>query len=84
MRRFGGSYEQDHVRVLNFLYTHYRSKGFMPSQREIADEVGWRSTSCANETLHRMEREGLIVVHRPFKRAITITDAGMVALTDVM
>ena len=48
-------------RLLDFIVEHTEREGFAPSQREIADALGFSSLGTVQNYLVRLEREGLIV-----------------------
>lgn len=70
------------IEVLRYIRDTVRMRGYPPSQREIAAAVGWASASDANATLRTLEARGLLRLAPGIPRGITITDAGMVALTE--
>lgn len=47
-------------RVLSYIQSEIRERGYAPSVREIADAVGLRSTSTVHGHLMRLEKKGLL------------------------
>lgn len=62
-------------RVLNYIQTVIRERGYAPSVREIADAVGLRSTSTVHGHLMRLEKKGLLYRDAMKPRAIGLTSA---------
>ncbi|MBI9013614.1 MAG: MarR family transcriptional regulator [Clostridiales bacterium] len=58
--------------ILEFIELNIRQKGFPPSIREIASEVGLSSTSTVSGHLVRLERKGYIKRIPDTSRAIII------------
>ena len=61
-------------RILEFLKSEIRTKGYPPSVREICDAVGLKSTSTVHGYLERLEKKGLIRRDATKPRAIEILD----------
>lgn len=58
--------------ILDFIKLNIMQKGFPPSIREIAEEVGLKSTSTVAGHLTRLERKGYITRVPGSPRAISI------------
>jgi len=58
--------------ILDVIKRKIEEKGFPPSIREIADEVGLKSTSTVAGHLTRLERKGYITRTPGTSRAISI------------
>lgn len=59
-------------RVLAYIQSEIRRRGYAPSVREIADAVGLRSTSTVHGHLMRLEKKGLLYRDAMKPRAIGI------------
>ena len=59
-------------RVLSYIQSEIRERGYAPSVREIADAVGLRSTSTVHGHLMRLEKKGLLFRDAMKPRAIGI------------
>lgn len=59
-------------RVLAFIQSEIKQRGYAPSVREIADAVGLRSTSTVHGHLMRLEKKGLLYRDAMKPRAIGI------------
>lgn len=57
-------------RVLAYIQSEIRERGYAPSVREIADAVGLRSTSTVHGHLMRLEKKGLLYRDAMKPRAI--------------
>lgn len=71
--------ERDIIRIIR---ESVERDGFVPSQREIAAGCGLSSPASTNANLRVLAAKGLITMRPGNPRAITITAAGMVALTE--
>jgi len=58
--------------ILDFIELNIKQKGFPPSIREIANEVGLSSTSTVSGHLIRLERKGYITRVPGTSRAISV------------
>jgi repressor LexA len=83
------SFPRKHVRdeadaqiALKLIHDTMRDRGYPPSRREIAEACGWSSQSSAQRLVRQMESQGLIRTDPLIPRAVQITEAGMVALTE--
>jgi repressor LexA len=65
--------------ILDFIRDHLAEHGYLPSIREIGDEVGLTSTSTVSHHLKRLERVGLIRRAAYKSRASAPVDAKAVA-----
>jgi len=61
--------------ILEFLQRHFAKKGYMPSQREIADHFGFRSLGTVQDYLNYLSQYGLIEKTWNGKRATKILDS---------
>lgn len=59
-------------RVLAYIQSEIRERGYAPSVREIADAVGLRSTSTVHGHLTRLEKKGLLYRDAMKPRAIGV------------
>ena len=59
-------------RVLSYIQSEIRERGYAPSVREIADAVGLRSTSTVHGHLMRLEKKGLLYRDAMKPRAIGV------------
>ena len=59
-------------RVLAYIQSEIRERGYAPSVREIADAVGLRSTSTVHGHLMRLEKKGLLYRDAMKPRAIGV------------
>jgi repressor LexA len=75
-------FEQQQARVLAYIREHVEQNGFPPSVREIGERFGYLSPSGPHNLLRALVDRGLLTVRRDTPRAMTITEAGMKALTE--
>ena len=73
--------EADAQIALKLIKDTMTQRGYPPSRREIAAACGWGSQSSAQTLLIKMQQDGLIRLDPKIPRAVQITEAGMVALT---
>jgi SOS-response transcriptional repressor LexA len=73
--------EPDTVIALRLIKESVEGRGYPPSRREIADACGWASPSSSHDLIRLMEAQGLVRTAKGIPRALQITEAGMVALT---
>lgn len=73
------THDQDVLRAID---QHVRLFGYPPSQREIAAIRGLASSASGARVVRRLIAEGLIQVVPGRARGLTITRAGMKALTE--
>jgi len=73
--------ERDIIRIIK---ESVDTRGFVPSQREIAKGCGLASPASTNANLKLLQAKGLITMYPDAPRAITITAAGMAALTEAV
>lgn len=59
--------------VRDFIVRHTKDRGYPPSMREIAHEMG-TSTSTAHTHIQRMIDEGLLIGHPGIARQIRVTE----------
>lgn len=62
-------------RIFNFVRTLINNRGFGPSIREIADEMGFKSPNGVICHLKALEKKGLIKRTAKHSRSIVLTDA---------
>lgn len=74
--------EQQAHAVLQFIEKNVRERGYPPSRAEIAEHLGLGAKGATQPVIERMKEQGLIRVERHSPRAISITEAGMKALTE--
>lgn len=75
--------EQDD-KALEYIANLVETRGYPPSVRELAEHLGYSSSERGHYALRRLVNRGLITVAAHTPRGITITEAGMVALTEEM
>jgi repressor LexA len=68
--------------ALQLIEKSVRERGYPPSRSEIAEHLGMAAKGSTQPVIERMKEQGLIRVERHSPRAITITEAGMKALTE--
>jgi repressor LexA len=68
------------LEILRAIYDAIQETGYPPSVREIAEAVGLRGWHGVAEHLMRLERHGLLFVHRGTPRGLKITPEGFEAL----
>lgn len=78
------SYDQSAHEALAFIAETVRRRGYPPSRQEIADHLGFAGRGSTQPIIERMKERGLIRVDPQSPRAMTITEAGMKALTEEM
>lgn len=66
------------LRVLRFLTQHQAEKGMAPTARELADGLGYSSSSVAQYRLDALLERGLVVVDVGKSRSVRVTEAGRV------
>lgn len=66
--------------VLRFIQRSIDTQGFAPSIREIATELGIRSTMGVRDHLVALERKGLLTHKAMSARTFVLTDAGRRAI----
>lgn len=80
------SYDESGIIVLRFIERCVRERGYPPSRQEIAEELELQSKGSTQPIMDRLVDKGLLRVatgdHRARTRAITITEAGMKAITE--
>lgn len=76
--------EADEVIALRLIKTSLEVRGYPPSQREIATACGWASSSNAAVLIHIMQAKGLLKVTPGISRGISLTEAGMIAVTEAV
>lgn len=69
-------------RALQFIADTMRARGYPPSRQEIADHVGYAGRGATQPVIERLVQQGLLRVEPGQARTITITEAGMKALTE--
>ena len=62
-------------RIIDYIATTTRQRGYPPSVREIAQAVGLASTSAVHHHLQALEREGMLERGGSHSRAIRLTPA---------
>lgn len=72
----------DDQRVLRAIDEHVKLFGYPPSQREIAEIRGRSSSASGARVVRRLVAEGLVQIVPGRSRGLTITRAGMKALTE--
>jgi SOS-response transcriptional repressor LexA len=70
------------VVALRFIAAHVKEYGYPPTRQQIAVEVGLASAGSVQPMMQRMIDQGLVRTKRYEPRAITITEAGMKAMTE--
>lgn len=60
--------------MLSFIRNHIESKGYAPTIKEIADEVGPKSSNVVRGHLRRLEDEGRIRMTPNTARSIVVLD----------
>lgn len=70
--------------IIRIIKESVEARGFVPSQREIATGCGLASPASTNANLKLLQAKGLITMPPGAPRAITITAAGMAALTEAV
>lgn len=58
--------------VLNAIASYIKEKGYPPTVRELAQELGFKSTSTLHAHLQRLEKKGYISKEKGKPRTITI------------
>jgi SOS-response transcriptional repressor LexA len=82
------TFDQSGIIALRFIRKMVAERGYPPTRQEIADELELRSKGSTQPIIERLVERGLLVVakrpdgQRADTRAITITEAGMKAITD--
>lgn len=74
--------EPDEARILRYVIDCLETRGYPPSQKEIAAHCGWKAPSSANYLIRIMEARGLVRTTPGVARSISITESGMKALTE--
>lgn len=68
--------------ALTFINEYTEMNGFPPSQREVAEALGWAGVASANEMMRVLIAKGLLTAAGRIPRGINITSTGMKALTE--
>jgi repressor LexA len=68
------------VRILDFIASTLRARGYPPSVREIAQAVGLASTSAVHHHLQSLERDGYLERGAAQSRAIRLTPTAAIHL----
>ena len=74
--------DQRATAALRFIQQHVTEHGYPPSRAEIAQHLGGLAPSTAQLVIEHLKSKGLVVVRPASPRAITITEAGMKAMTE--
>lgn len=61
-------------RIMDFIRSEIKTKGYPPTVREIGDAVGLKSTSTVHGHLMRLEKKGLIYRHSMTSRTMELLD----------
>ena len=69
------------IAIIRSIVTSITNRGFAPSQREIAAELGLASPGSTNLYLKVMEAKGLVTLTPGIPRATAVTATGLKALT---
>lgn len=72
------------LKALRLIHEAVTRDGYPPSRREIAEHLGYQSQTDAQKAVQRLVDAGLVEVKAGSPRAISITSAGMIALTEVV
>src|SRR5262245_30084800 len=62
-------------RIVDFIATTVRERGYPPTVREIGEAVGLTSSSSVHAQLANLERRGLLTKDPTKPRAMTLSDA---------
>jgi repressor LexA len=65
-------------RIIEYIGTTVRQRGYPPSVREIASAVGLASTSAVHHHLEALEREGMLERGATHSRALRLTPAATI------
>ena len=82
------SYDESGIIVLRFIERCMRERGYPPSRQEIAEELELQSKGSTQPIMDRLVEQGLLRIpkteqgQRAVVRAVTITEAGMKAITE--
>lgn len=68
--------------ALPFIAKYIKDNGYPPSREEIAEHLGYAGRGPAQAVVERLRDRGLIKVNPGIPRGMTITEAGMKALTE--
>ena len=63
-------------RILAYIESQIRTRGYAPSVREIGEAVGLKSTSTVHGHLTRLEKKGLLYRDAMKPRAMGVLDPG--------
>lgn len=74
--------EAAEITALRYIKHCVETRGYPPSQREIATACGWAGASSAHNLLKIMEARGYIAIATGVPRGLTITPLGMKAMTE--
>ena len=82
------SYDESGIIVLRYTERCMRARGYPPSRQEIAEELELQSKGSTKPIMDRLVEKGLLRIpkteqgQRAVVRAVTITEAGMKAITE--
>jgi len=80
------TYDESGLIALRFIKRMVAERGYPPSRQEIAEELELSSKSSTQPIMERLVERGLLRVangdYKARNRAITITEAGMKAITE--
>lgn len=63
-------------KILDYMRTQSRLKGYPPTVREICQSLGIKSTSTAHKAIENLERKGYVRKDPSKRRAVEILDTG--------
>lgn len=64
------------LRVLKFIASHVRKRGYAPSFREVADQFGWASTNASWQHLKALQAAKLLTWTPGLPRTFRLTPSG--------